>query len=171
MIYFTTFILTLLLSHVARATPACGDVDSPEELYEPTYADAHQGQQPLPILFNVTWTRKYDDKNGDTKKADCSNLSHYYPYYKDFPHFPYIGGAWNIESGGSDYCGSCWNLTDFKTRKTISIAPIDHAKPGYYNISKESFNVLNGGKVGSTWLLAEAKLVDRHYCGFRDRKP
>ena len=54
MIYLTTFILTLLLSHIACATPACGDVTSPKELYEPTYADA---QHTLTIVvYNVTWS-------------------------------------------------------------------------------------------------------------------
>ena len=169
MIYFTTFILTLLLSHIARATSACGDVDSPEELYEPTYADAQQGQHVLPIvLYNVTWTNKYDNKNGDTDRVACSNLSHHYPHFKDFPHFPYVGGAYNVKRG-SEYCGTCWNLTDLKTHKTISITLINSAKSGY-NISKEAFNVLNGGKLGSTWLQAEAKEVDRHYCGFKNKK-
>ncbi|KAF8489430.1 hypothetical protein F5888DRAFT_1746045 [Russula emetica] len=45
MIYFTTLILALLLSPIAGAAPTCGDVDSPEELYDPAYAD---GQQVLP---------------------------------------------------------------------------------------------------------------------------
>ena len=47
MIYFTTFVLSILLSHIVRATPACGDVTPPNELYDPTYADA---QSALPIV-------------------------------------------------------------------------------------------------------------------------
>ena len=169
MIYFTTFILTLLLSHIARATPTCGDVTSPEELYNPTYTNAQEAQHALPIVvYNVTWTNKYDNKNGDTKHAACSILAHRYPHYKDFPHFPYIGAAWNAQKD-SAYCGSCWNLTNLKTHKTISIIPMDSAKSGY-NISKEAFNVLNGGKLGSSWLQAEAKQVDPHFCGIKKKK-
>jgi Cerato-platanin len=163
MIYFTTFILTLLLSHIARATPACGDVASPEELYDPTYADAADGQHVLPIiLYNVTWTTKYDNKSGSTKSGACSNLARHYPHYKDFHDFPYIGGAYNVKPN-NQYCGSCWNLTDLKTNKTISLVVLDSTKTGY-NISKEAFNKLNGGKVGSTWLQAEAKPVLPHFC-------
>ena len=167
MIYFTTFILTLLLSHIARAAPACGDVASPEELYDLTYDDAPQDQHTLPIIvYNVTWTNKYDYRNGNTKDVACSSLDHRYPHFGNFPRFPYIGGAWDIKKG-SNLCGTCWNLTDLKTHKTISIAPIDSAPANRYNISKEAFNVLNGGKLGSTWLQATAKEVDGHYCGFK----
>jgi hypothetical protein len=165
MIYFTTFILTLLLSHIARATPACGDVASPEELYATTYADAADGQHVLPIiLYNVTWTNKYDNKNGNTKGVACPDLDHRYPHFKDFPDFPYIGAAWNVKPN-NQYCGTCWNLTDLKTHKTISVAIIDSTKTGY-NISKEAFDKLNGGKSGS-WLQAEAKQVPPSYCGFK----
>jgi len=169
MIYFTTFILTLLLSHIARATPACGDVPAPEELSDPTYADA---QHALPIiLYNVTWTNYYDNKKGDTKHVACSTgphgLAHRYPHFKDIPHFPYIGAAWNVK-WGSAYCGSCWNLTDLKTHKTISITLMDSTKSGY-NISKEAFNVLNGGKLGSTWLQAVAKQVAPYPCGLKKK--
>ena len=172
MIYLTTFILTLLLSHIARATPACGDVASPEELHDPTYADAADGQHALPIiLYNVTWTNYYDNPNGDTNKVACNNgphgIHHRYPHFKNIPHFPYIGAAWNVK-WGSEYCGSCWNLTNLKTHRTISITVIDSVKSGHgYNISKEAFNVLNGGKLGSTWLQAEAKQVSANPCGLK----
>jgi hypothetical protein len=168
MIYFTTFIFTLLLSHIARATPACGDVASPEELSDPAYADTQQDLHTLPIIvYNVTWTNEYDHKNGNTKNVACHKyFDHKYPHFKDFPRFPYIGGAWNVKKG-SKICGTCWNLTDLKTHKTISIAPIDSAAANHYNISKEAFNVLNGGLLGSKWLQATAKEVDGHHCGFK----
>jgi Cerato-platanin len=163
MIYFTTFILTLLLSHIARATPACGDVASPEELYDPTYADAADGQHVLPIiLYNVTWTTKYDNKTGSTKGGACPKLARQYPHYKDFHDFPYIGGAYNVKPPNNQFCGTCWNLTDLKTKKTISLVVLDSAKTGY-NISKEAFIKLNGGKVGTS-LQAEAKPVAPHFC-------
>ena len=169
MIYFTTFILTLLISHIARATPACGDAVSPEELYrnDPTYANDQHVQYAAPILYNVTWSNGYDNKNGVTKTTACPDLAKGYQRYKDFPRFPYIGGAWNVKSEA--YCGTCWNLTDWKTHKTISIVVMDHAKTGY-NISKEAFNDLNGGKLGSTWLQAEAKQVPYFYCEHKHKK-
>jgi hypothetical protein len=163
MIYLTTFILTLLLSHIARATPACGDVTSPEELYDPTYTDA---QNALPIVvYNVTWTNKYDNKNGSTNCVACSNLADRYPHFRDFPGFPYIGGAFNIERG-SPNCGECWRLTNLRIHISIYFTAIDTATSGF-NITRESFIALNGGKLGNGTLQAEAALVPRHLCGFK----
>jgi hypothetical protein len=165
MIYFTTFILTLLLSHIARATPACGDVASPKELYDPTYADAQAAQHVLPIrVFNVTWSSKYDNKSGDTSKLPCSKLARRYPHYHDFPHFPYIGGAWNINRTSSQYCGTCWNLTNLKAPKAVYVTVIDSASANYYNVSKEAYMKLSGGKLGSGTLQATAKQVSTVYC-------
>jgi len=157
MIYFSTFFATLLLLHIARATPACGDVTSPEELYDPTYADAQAAQLPIPSLYNVTWSSWYDDPNGDTSKVACSSLARRYPHFKNFPHFPYIGGGFNIKKGSQDNCGWCWILTNVKTKKWIIITPIDSDTNQGFNISKEAYNVLSGGQPSKT-LLAEAKL-------------
>ena len=197
MIYFTSFILALLLSHIACATPTCGDVFSPDDAI--MYADAQQGQHalhkppitkppkptkppptptkpppksttpPFPppgLLYDVTWAPKYGNKNVSTKSATCSNLARQYPHFGNFPHFPYIGGAWNINSSSSKACGECVNLTDPKTRKTIFITIMDKAKttkPGWYNISEVAFKALNGGKSG-TVLQASAKVVNASYC-------
>jgi hypothetical protein len=170
MIYFTTFILTLILSHIARATAACGDVASPEELYDPTYTDAQprpqRDQHSLPpLLYNVTWTNKYDNRTGNTKDVVCSELARKYPHFKDFIYFPFIGGASFIKKG-SNFCGTCWNLTNPRNGRTISIAPIDSVKQfDRFNISETSFDILNGGKFAH-WLLAIPRQVDGRYCGF-----
>jgi hypothetical protein len=170
MIYFTAFVLTLLLSHIARAMPTCGDVTSPEELYDPTYADA---QSALPIVvYSVTWSSKYDNANGNTNNVSCSNGPHglapLYPHVRNFPGFPFIGGTFNIK-WGSPNCGECWNLsysTHLGTHKSILFTAIDTATTGF-NISREAFIVLNGGKLGGGRLQAEAKLIPRHFCGFK----
>lgn len=131
------------------------------------YADAQATQHapphpPPPVIYNVTWSRYYDDSRGNTSKVTCSILDRRYPRFGDFPHFPYIGGGWNVHNPA--ICGSCWNLTNVKTHKRISVTVIDHAKSGY-NISLEAFNVLNGGLVGSKTLQAVATPVDTKYCG------
>ncbi len=55
------------------------------------------GPTSLPMtVYNVTWSTKYDDKNGDTEKVACSSLAHRYPHFKNFPTSHYIGGAFNI---------------------------------------------------------------------------
>ena len=77
MISFTTFIFTLL-THIARAMPACGGVASPGDLYDPMYDDA---QLVLRVLDNykITWDVTYDNPNGNTKSVTCSNLATKYP--------------------------------------------------------------------------------------------
>ena len=69
MIYFTTFIFTLLLSHIARAVPARDDVASPKE-YE-SY-DAYDDEQLVLATYKVMWNSKYDDPNGSTNSVACS---------------------------------------------------------------------------------------------------
>ena len=167
MIYFTTFIFTLLLSHIARASPACGDAASPEELYDPTYSDAQADQHPFPMtVYNVTWTTWYDNKNGDTKKTACPDLAKRYPHFKNFPDYPYIGGAFNIKRGTQKNCGECWKLTHVKTHKWIYITAMDSAKSGF-NISEIAFNELNSGLLGAKSLQAEATPVNPRFCAIR----
>ena len=166
MIYFTTFILTHLLSHIARATPTCSDVSTPEELYDPSsYADS-QADQHLPMaVVNVTWTTWYDNKNGDTKKTACPDLAGLYPDFKNFPEFPYIGGIYNIIKGAPlKYCGSCWKLTHGGNKRSIYITVMDSATNHGFNISKTAFNALTGG-LGNKTLLAEATPAPLSSCG------
>jgi hypothetical protein len=166
MIYFSTFILTLLLSHIARAMPACGDVASPEDVYDTcdTYEDE--------LVFahhKVTWDAAYDNPNGNTNTVACSNGPHglagTYPLFKDFPDFPHIGGAHDTKRGSKN-CGKCWKLTDKKTGRWIYFTAIDATKHGF-NIGKKAFIALNGGTVGDGTLEAEAQSVAGHFCGFK----
>jgi hypothetical protein len=172
MIYFATFVFTILLSHIARAMPACGDVASPEGLYD-TYDDTYDDEQFLeqPVLddtYKVTWDSTYDNPNGNTDSVACSNGPHglagTYPQFKDFPISPYIGGAFDVK-WGSPNCGKCWKLYNKKTNKSISLIAIDAAGTGF-NIAKEAFIKL-GGNVGSGTLDAQAKQVPPSVCGFR----
>ncbi|KAF8489420.1 Cerato-platanin-domain-containing protein [Russula emetica] len=164
MIYFTTFIFTLLLSHIARAVPACGDAASPQELY-----DTKQPIGPGPIIptYKVTWDATYDNPNGNTDSVACSNGPHglagTYPQFDDFPDFPYLGGAFDTK-WGSPNCGKCWKLTDTDTGRWVYLTAIDAAGTGF-NIGKHAFIALNGGTVGSGTLEAEAIAVPGHFCG------
>ena len=164
MIYFTTFVLTLLLWRIIRAAPACGDVASPEELYDPTYADAQAVQHPLPMtVYNVTALGMYDNPNGDTNKTACPSLARSNPHFGNFRDFPYIGGAFNIKSGSPKFCGSCWRLTYVKTNESIYITAMDTATTGF-SISRGAFRTLNGGPFEGKLLEAEAKEVHYHRC-------
>jgi hypothetical protein len=168
MIYLTTFILTILLSHIARATPACGDVASPEELYNPAFADAQQDQHTLlPIVRdNVKWTHNYGP-NHSTKGIACPNIAHRYPLFKDIPLYPYIGGIWIIKDDPK-FCGTCWNLTAVKTRKTIFVIAIDSSEPGWFNLSETAFILLNSSiPPPGISLQATFREVDGFHCGIK----
>ena len=168
MIYFTTFILTILLSHIARATPACGNVASPEELYNPAFADAQQDQHTLlpTVRDNVKWTHNYD-WNRSTKGIACPNIAHRYPQFNDTPLYPFVGGIWFIKDDPK-LCGTCWNITAVKIPKTIFVIAIDKSEPGWFNLTETAFILLTG-EVGPPRISAQAtfRQVDGFHCGIK----
>ena len=163
MIYFTTLIFTLLLSHIARAVPACGDVASPEDQVE---YDAY-GDELVLATYKVTWNSKYDDPNGSTDSVACSNGPHglapEYPYFRNFPDFPYLGGSYDTSHGSSN-CGKCWKLS-YKGR-SIYFTSID-SYGGGYSIGRKAYIALYGGTGGPGSLDANAQSVPGHFCGFK----
>ncbi|KAN0126470.1 Cerato-platanin domain containing protein [Russula decolorans] len=164
MIYFTILIFTLLLSHIARAMPACGDVASPEDQVEyDTYGD----DELVLATYKVSWNAKYDDPNGSTNSVACSNGPHglapKYPYFRNFPDFPYLGGSYDISHGSSN-CGKCWKLS-YKGR-SIYFTSID-GYGGGYSIGRKAYIALYGGTGGPGSLDANAQSVPGHFCGFK----
>jgi hypothetical protein len=159
MIYFITFIFTLLLTHIARAVPACGDVAFPEDMYEPTYDD----EQLVLAIYNATMNTKYDNMNGITNILACSHLATLYPRFVNIPNFPYIGGAFDIQGHNSPNCGKCWRLTNRATDVYINFAAIDAAMSGFV-LSEHAYNALGGG-IGPLELVVDQLLP--HFCGFR----
>ena len=161
MIYFTSLIFTLLLAHIARAVPACDDVASPQVAYDDT-------EQLVLNTYKVTFDSVYDRPEGSTDSVACSNgphgLASKYPHFKNFPDFPYLGGAFDVK-WGSPNCGKCWKLTDKKSKRFIYFAAIDHTASGF-NIGKKAFIAL-GGSVAAGSLEAEAIKVADHFCGFK----
>jgi len=164
MIYFTTLIFTLLLSHIVRAIPACGDVDSPEDQY-----DMYDDEQLVLATYKVSWDAKYDNPNGNTNGVACSSGPHglagTYPKFHNFPDFPYIGGAYDTKWGSAN-CGKCWKLTYKKTGRWIYFTAIDGYGSGF-NIGRKAYTALTGGTGGSGSTDAEAQSVPGHFCGFK----
>ena len=158
MIYFTSFIFTLLLAHIARAAPACDDVASPQ-VFDDELALA---------TYKVTWDATYDKPEGSTYSVACSNgphgLAEKYPHFKNFPDFPHLGGAFNVK-WGSPNCGKCWKLSDKKSKRFIYFTAIDATGSGF-NIGKRAFIQL-GGSIEAGTLEAEAISVPAHFCGFK----
>jgi hypothetical protein len=162
MIYFTTFIFTLLLAHIARAVPACGDIASPEEVFD-TY-DYELVPESRLATYKVTFDTTYDSPFFPTNGVACDNLAIIYPQLKDFPEFPHLGGSFNA-ARGTPTCGECWKLSNKESGESVYITAIDKAGVGF-NIAKSVFIALNGGTLGAGTLEAEAEPVLPQYCGF-----
>lgn len=171
MVYITTFILTLFLTHIARALPrGCSDLVSPES-DGLSYGDGdaqYTIPNPVPVAqFKVTYDPSFDDPVGSMDEVACSD-GHYglaarFAMFRDVPTFPYIGGAFDI-AWNSPNCGSCWKLTNTANNATITITTIDTASHGF-NIAESAFEDLNGGEVGEGVLQAEAHRVPIEVCG------
>jgi Cerato-platanin len=141
MIYFTTFILALFLSQIARALPqVCGDVITPES---PTSVDQFNiGAAALET--EVRHNIKYDDPNTSTSSVVCKNLHSGHHRFHDFPTFPCIGGAFDIGPTPGPNCGKCWKLHNPHNNHSILLTAIDHADHGFV-VSDEAFKKLSGG--------------------------
>ena len=161
MIHFTTLIFTLLLAHTARAVPACGDVTSPEDMYDSMYDD----EQLILATGGSACDAKYDNPNGDTKDTACPGLAHKYPHFKDFLSFPYIGATWDIR-WGSPNCGKCWKLICTKSHKFIYLTAMDTPEPGVdIALSTTACKALFG--TSAPCGTVEAVPVPPHFCGMK----
>jgi hypothetical protein len=161
MIYFTTFILALFFTHVARAVPQ-GCNDPTPDMYD-------NGQYNLPVAppLHATHDKKYDDAHGLTKSVVCADgkngLGKRYPRFGDFPHYPYIGGVHDLASHSPD-CGACWKLTNKKNNESISFIAIDHADHGF-TLSGPAYRKLGGGHSGKGGVEVEGHKVPHSVCG------
>ena len=164
MIYFTTLILALFLSQIARAVPqACGDVVPPES---PTPVE--QLNLPIPAPTVVTHDKKYDDPNHSTKDTACPNLYPAHHKFHNFPSFPRLGGAYDIARSPpnppSPFCGLCWLLTNEKNNHSVVITAIDHADHGFV-ISEEAFKLLHGGPLVPELKHVKYRVLPPSVCG------
>ena len=163
MIYFTTFILALFLSQIARAVPqACGDVVPPEL---PTQVEE---LLPIPAPTVVTHNKKYDDPHHSTKDTSCPGLYSSHHRFHNFPSFPRLGGAYDIKHTPpfpeSPFCGLCWLLTNEKNNHSVVITAIDHAAHGFV-VSEEAFKHLHGGPLIPELKHVKFRVVPPSVCG------
>jgi hypothetical protein len=146
MIFPITFVLALLLTHVAHALPA-----------EPSTRS---------LTTRVTFDNTYDKAGGSLNSVACSNgvngLVSKYPTFGNIPTYPLIGGAPGI-AWNSPNCGGCWELTSARGASIIMTA-VDSAAT--FNIAEAAFKVLNGGQVGQGVLEVFAQEVPRSLCTY-----
>ncbi len=166
MIYLTTFILSLFLSHIVCALPrGCDRLISPEtETYQLglTYDDT-QYAQPSPL--KATYDQTFDNPGGSVMGVACSDglngLAKTYPTFGNLPHFPYIGGAYDIVWNSTN-CGSCWRITNTANNAIVFVTAIDTAGHGF-NIATKAFKKLNDGQLGNA-LVVNAVKVSPYPC-------
>jgi hypothetical protein len=162
MIYFTTFILALFLTQIARALPqGCRDPVYPE-----SSIPDEQFQFPNPTPLKATYDPTYDNPHGSLNSVACSNgqngLASKYPTFDKLPTFPFIGGAYDIV-WNSPNCGGCWKITNRANNRSIHIIAIDTAGAGF-NIAEEGFRALTGGSLGNPLLVLGQK-ISASVCG------
>ena len=86
---------------------------------------------------------KYDNPNTSMHTVACAHpLEKIYPFFRNIPTFPYIGGLFDVRPD-SLKCGSCLNLTN-KEGVHIYLTVIDRAPvPLGFVMSVEACNKLN----------------------------
>ena len=167
MIYFTTFIFTLLLAHIARAMPqaACGYA-SPQEQYNLNTTN-DDGEQ-LARLGLITQNARFDVGPTKTSSAiSCKNgpygpLRISYDQFNDFPSFPYIGS-------GPGTCGQCWKFTTVGGGRSIYVLVVDIILTGSsFIIGSSAFADLSGApppNPPAPSMTAEVVQVPYYLCG------
>ena len=148
MIFSTAFALALLLlTHVAHALP-------------------HAEHNTRSTTAKATYDATYDNPSGSLNGVACSNgangLVTNYATFGDLPTFPYIGGAPGV-AWNSPNCGGCWKLTSKNTGYWIIYTAIDSSSG--FNLAKDAFEPLNGGKIGQGTMEVIAEQVPRTWCG------
>jgi hypothetical protein len=170
MIYFTTFILALFFTHIARALPQ-GCNDPTPDLYDndptPDLYDNGQYNLPVPPHLYATHDPKFDHPHGVTKNVTCADgkngLAKRYPRFGDFPSYPFVGGAYDI-TPHSPNCGACWKLVNKKINVSISFIAIDYAPRGF-TLSGPAYKKLSGGHAGKEGVEVEGRKVPHAVCG------
>jgi hypothetical protein len=161
MIFPTTFILALILTHVAHAVPEpCHDPVPPK----PPTRYPYEGQEfhlQIPSPLRTTSDSSFDNREGSFANVACSDgengLGHIFQNFGALPNFPNIGGAFDV-SFNSPNCGGCWLITNKANGATISLTAIDAASDGF-NIAESAFRRLNGGELGDTLEVVATKVT------------
>ena len=108
------------------------------------------------VTYTLTYDTIYDHGQNSLNNVACSNGEHGlitdgYSTFDSLPTFPYIGGAPQILSWNSPYCGSCWELTYTDARgvsTSLNVTAVDtgdHSSEGF-SISLEGMDLLTNGQ-------------------------
>jgi len=141
-----TFVLALLLTHVAHALP-------------------HVESTTRATTVRATFDTAYDSAGGSLNGVACSDgangLVSRFPTFGNIPSFPYIGGAPGVKWNSPD-CGGCWQLTNAATGAWIRMTAVDGTAT--FNLATVAFEALNGGQIGQGVLDVVAEQVSPALC-------
>lgn len=134
---------------------------------------------PSPIVntgnnaFNAFVTYHMYSPNTPVSSVACSDgangLITKYGFYDLTSLYPYVGAA-SFATWNSPECGTCWQLTDLNTKKSIKITIVDEcgSQTGYnslFDISPDAFNELGGTQaVNNGHLIASYTQLSSSHC-------
>jgi len=114
---------------------------------------------PYTIEYTVSYDTVYDHGQNSLNMVACSNgeyglITSGYTTFDSLYTFPYIGGAPQIASWNSRYCGSCWELTYTDAQghsQSLNITAVDTGDETLegFNISQEGMDYLTDGQAVS----------------------
>ena len=117
---------------------------------------------------DVRYDPQYDNSEISLSAVTCSNganglLTKKYTTFGSLPSFPNIGAAQAVKGWNSPECGSCWQIS-YKG-KSVKVTVVDRAGDGF-NLSLKALDTLTDGDAEESGVVrAQAKQVDKSYCG------
>jgi len=82
-------------------------------------------------LTEIHLDRAYENPEGSMYDVECLDLAGTHPLFEDIPTFPYVGGAYDIQSGNSGNCGAGWKLTNSENNTSIYLTAINKTESGF----------------------------------------
>jgi hypothetical protein len=133
---------------------------------------------PYTTEYTVSYNTVYDHGQNSLNEVACSNgeyglITSGYTTFDSLPTFPHIGGAPQIASWNSRYCGTCWELTYTDAQghsQSLNITAVDTGDGSLegFNLSQEGMDYLTGGQAVS---LGRAPItavrIPQSACGLR----
>lgn len=114
---------------------------------------------PWTTKYTVSYDPVYDHGENSLNEVACSNgeyglITSGYTTFNSLPTFPYIGGAPQIASWNSPYCGTCWQLTYTDAQgysQSLNITAVDTGDGSLegFNISQEGMDYLTDNQAVS----------------------
>ncbi|KAF5319998.1 hypothetical protein D9611_011029 [Ephemerocybe angulata] len=88
-----------------------------------------------PLSTTINFDDRYCNSDVALTTTACSTgsngLASRWPTFGNVPNFPLVGGGFPVEGFNSANCGSCWEITDPNTGRSVAITLVNVATPGF----------------------------------------